>query len=370
MSRGDVNQRPALSLNRPLLLADVGALFLVLVLFWQTTNLISALPHDLFDFRIFRDAGAAAIHGESPWSVRGFFYPPFAALVFAPLAAVPFWLGAVPFTILAAAALVAALYILGTRDWRCYAVLLASYPAAISVSTGTLSGVMLLLVAVSWRYRDRRWLPGLALGTALALKLFLWPFIVWLIVTRRARQAITSVFCGALLTAAGWAVIGPGQLPTYRNAAADADVLARASYSPYALFDAVGLSPAGARLCVAIVGATVLAACVAVRKDDIRAFNLALAAALALSPVVWIHYFVLLYVPIALARSRLSGLWFLPALYFIVGLRAHADGSPARISVNLAVATLVFVVADRAFSRTRVAMAQPAIAEQPLPAGP
>ena len=39
---------------------------------------------------------------------------------------------------------------------------------------------------------------------------------------------------------------------------------------------------------------------------------LALAAGAALSPIVWLHYLVLLYVPIALARPRLCGLWLLP----------------------------------------------------------
>ena len=358
--------RGAMSPSRPVALADVGALFLVLVLFWQAANLVAALPNDLFDFRIFRDAGGAVLHGQSPWSVQGFLYPPFGALLFAPLAAVPFWAGAVPFTLLAAAVLVAALYVLDIRDWRCYAAMLASYPAAISVSTGTLSGLMLLLVAVSWRYRDRRWLPGLAVGSALALKLFLWPLVIWLIVTRRTWQAMAAVSCGVIMTMSGWAIIGMGQLQSYRGATETADALARVSYSPYAFLNAAGFSAPWARLAVAVVGAAILAACLRARGDDVRAFNLAVAAALVMSPVLWIHYFVLLYVPIALTRPRLSGLWFLPATFFLVGLKAHADGSVSRISVNLAVAALAFVVADRALTKTRWATPQTLSPTEPL----
>ena len=39
---------------------------------------------------------------------------------------------------------------------------------------------------------------------------------------------------------------------------------------------------------------------------------LALAASLLLSPIVWLHYFVLLVVPLALSRPRLSAAWALP----------------------------------------------------------
>ena len=46
--------------------------------------------------------------------------------------------------------------------------------------------------------------------------------------------------------------------------------------------------------------------------QDRRSFTLAIAAALALTPVVWNHYLLLLIVPVALARPRLSGLWVLP----------------------------------------------------------
>jgi hypothetical protein len=156
-----------------------------------------------------------------------------------------------------------------------------------------------------------------------------------------------------MLTAIGWAVVGPSQIASYRQAAAAADALARASYSPYALFDAAGLSATGAKVCAAAAGVALLAACFAARRIDLRAFNFALAAALVISPVVWIHYLVLLYVPIALARPRLSALWFLPAIYVFVGLRAHADGSLTRISVNLAVTAVAFVLADSAFARRR-----------------
>src|SRR4029078_664105 len=48
------------------------------------------------------------------------------------------------------------------------------------------------------------------------------------------------------------------------------------------------------------------------RVRDRRSFTLALPAALTLTAVVWNHYLLLLFVPVASARPRLSGLWVLP----------------------------------------------------------
>jgi hypothetical protein len=42
----------------------------------------------------------------------------------------------------------------------------------------------------------------------------------------------------------------------------------------------------------------------------------ALTLSLLATPVVWIHYFVLLLVPLAIMRPRLSGAWLLPLALF------------------------------------------------------
>ena len=48
------------------------------------------------------------------------------------------------------------------------------------------------------------------------------------------------------------------------------------------------------------------------RGDERRAFVVAVAAALACSPIVWLHYFALLLVVVAVAEPRLGLLWFVP----------------------------------------------------------
>ena len=59
------------------------------------------------------------------------------------------------------------------------------------------------------------------------------------------------------------------------------------------------------------------------RGLDERSLALALAAALALSPIVWLHYFVLLLVPIALARRTFGAIWLIPALFWITPVRGE-----------------------------------------------
>jgi hypothetical protein len=46
----------------------------------------------------------------------------------------------------------------------------------------------------------------------------------------------------------------------------------------------------------------------------LRSFALAIGAALALSPIVWLHFFALLIVPIAAVSPQFSALWLVPLL--------------------------------------------------------
>ena len=82
---------------------------------------------------------------------------------------------------------------------------------------------------------------------------------------------------------------------------------------------ALGLGPGAARAVAVAVGAGLIALCwrEGRRGFDERSLALALAAALALSPIVWLHYFVLLLVPIALARRTFGPIWLIPALFWI-----------------------------------------------------
>src|SRR5213076_2357750 len=82
------------------------------------------------------------------------------------------------------------------------------------------------------------------------------------------------------------------------------------------------------------------------REDgsDMTVLTLALAAALAASPIVWVHYFLLLLVPLALTRPRLSPLWFVPLAYTPLGEATWPAGDARKLGIAL-VATLVILAA-------------------------
>jgi hypothetical protein len=74
---------------------------------------------------------------------------------------------------------------------------------------------------------------------------------------------------------------------------------------------------------------------------------LAVAAALACSPIVWLHYFALMLVPVAVVRPRLDLVWFVPLGMWWFGA-GTGNGTTAEAAVVLAVAAATFIFAYRA----------------------
>jgi hypothetical protein len=280
-----------------------------------------------YDLTIFLRAGDAVLDGTSPYPAvdalrddTQYVYPPFVALLMVPLAVLPVGAAASVFAWLSLAAIAGALRLFGVRDWRCYVVVLLSPLVHEALRWGTISPFMLLLVAVCWRWRDD--LRGAAAaGTAAVSKLFLWPLGAWLALTGRLRNALLAALGAALAALASWAVIGFAGLADYPELLRKLDGIAAAeSYSVYAIGRTLGLGATEARALAVVLGAVLLLLALRAaraegddaRTRDRRSLTLALAAALVMSPIVWLHYLVLLFAPIALARPRLSPLWLLP----------------------------------------------------------
>ena len=70
-------------------------------------------------------------------------------------------------------------------------------------------------IAAVWRYRDRRWVVALAAGLLVALKLFFWPVLVWLVATRRYRTAGFAAATSVFFVLVPWAGIGFAGLRGY-----------------------------------------------------------------------------------------------------------------------------------------------------------
>jgi hypothetical protein len=169
-------------------------------------------------------------------------------------------------------------------------------------------------------------------------KIFLWPLVIWLVATRRFRAAAMTVVLGIVVTFGSWAALGFDGLRDYGHGLERvAGLVQERSYSLFALFRLLGLSAGPARIVVALLTLAALAAIFLVARGtdgDRRSFVLALGVGLLASPIVWMHYLVLLIVPIALYRPRLSAAWLVPVAYWVLQGQEN-DGSAGKIILLL-----------------------------------
>jgi hypothetical protein len=284
-----------------------------------------------FDFEgTLWDPGLAIREGGSPYPEpvasdievgNPALYPPLLMVLVAPLTALPWAVGYTIWAAVLASALLVSLWALGVRDPRCYAVALVSAPAVGSFALGNATLLLLPLVALAWRWRDRGPRSGALLGVAIAAKLFLWPLLFWLLGTRRYRAAGAALAATWLGLVLPWAAIGFDGLGEYPDLLRIAnDVYATHSYSVATILGGLGVDAEVASRGALAVGVVfgVLAFVVGRQGDDAGSVSLAVLAALLASPILWTYYFAFLLVPLALARPRFSGLWAaLLLLWFI-----------------------------------------------------
>jgi hypothetical protein len=181
-------------------------------------------------------------------------------------------------------------------------------------------------------------------------KIFLWPLGIWLLATRRLRTAVTTLFLGIGVVVVSWGILGFDGLRDYPHRLSRVAGLEQdKSYSPFALLRLLGLSSGAARLAVLVLTLAALAAIVVVARGkdgDRRSFLLALGAGLLASPIVWMHYLVLLVVPIALYRPRFGVAWVVPLAYwYLPGQESH--GSARNIVVMVALTAITLALAMR-----------------------
>ena len=85
-------------------------------------------------------------------------------------------------------------------------------------------------------------------------------------------------------------------------------------------------------------------------------FALAIAAAFVLSPIVWFDFYALAAIPLAIARPRLSLVWFLPLATWGLpssGIAADPVWGVGRVLLVYAIVLLVAAQSERMQSRAR-----------------
>jgi alpha-1,2-mannosyltransferase len=147
--------------------------------------------------------------------------------------------------------------------------------------------------------------------------------VAWLLVTRRWRAAAVAAATAACLLVGGWAVIGFDGFAGYPHLLSIlTDIEATRGYSAVAYANLAGVHGAAADLAPYALGAVLLAALCVVSRRPVRgdeaAFLLGVLSVLALSPIVWHHYLVLLFVPLAVYCPRFAPIWLLGAVNWLI----------------------------------------------------
>jgi hypothetical protein len=301
-------------------------------------------------------AGKAILAGKNPYpppnstvllrELYAYIPPPLFALIGAPFAVLPWSVAITAWSVASLFAFLAALHLVGVRDWRVYAVAACSFPFVSTLGFGQTEGLLALGVAAAWRWRDS---PGgaVAVGAVVAAKLIVWPLVIWMLLTRRTRAAGIAVVSAVAMLLFSWACIGFKGLSSYPSLlAADGRAFAGRTHSITALVMHMGVSQPPAQL-LGLALAGILAAVLVRRRgtDDRTFFLVAVGFSLLASPMLEMHYVTVLLIPLAVLRPRLDALWIFAADIF--WLSPHEPAAAWQIALVLFAVTVLLVRARR-----------------------
>jgi len=273
------------------------------------------------DLQVYRMGGAAALHGGRLYQLRlgglPFTYPPFAAVVFAAAAAVPWGVAVAVLTTASALAFPLALYLVlrlpgperePAREpaWRLALAVAAAAiwlePARATLGYGQVDILLAAAVLYDLSLPDASRAKGAAIGLAAGLKLTPAIFAVYLLVTGRRRAAATAAAGFAGTVAAGFAVLpassawfwagqfaNPGHVSPVQNPQNQSllGALARMTHT-------ADVGPTWLPLAAAVAAAGLALAAAACRRgDEALGFSLCAVTGLLVSPISWIHHWVI-----------------------------------------------------------------------------
>jgi alpha-1,2-mannosyltransferase len=293
----------------------------------------------MVDLDVYRRAGAVLLQGGDFYTLPGplqFLYPPFAAVLAAPLALLPTTAVQVGWTVTGVLTLTAVLHRFGLHGWVLSLVATATVwfvePVVETLAFGQVGIFLVALVVLDLvpgpRVFRRRLLPeGALTAVAAAVKLTPAIFVVYLLAVRRTRAFVTAVVTGLVVTLASavvapraslgfWSRLAHGDtglgrsIIYYTNQSVMADLVRVLGFGTGAVL--------GLLLSAAVAALGVWAAVRWHRAGDVgMAVNLCGVASLLASPVSWLHHFVWV-VPLALSLvQRSSGRVALPAWFAV-----------------------------------------------------
>jgi alpha-1,2-mannosyltransferase len=316
--------------------------------------------HSTSDFHVaYYPAAKRLLSGLSPFAVgpaqiaagTAFVYPALSALLFAPFALLGIGTAQVIYMLACIACVPAILRTLDVRDWRIYGLAMLWFPVFNGWQSGNVTLPLTLMVALTWRHRDRPWVAGFVTAAAISIKPFVWPLGLWLLATRRWKAGAWALGSGLVLNLLAWATVGFNEIHVYLRLSSEVTkALWRTGYSVLAVANHLGLGRTVGE--VLLLGAALLAASAvvylgAVKRRERDALALAVLLMLLASPLLWAHYFALLLVPLALCLPRLAPVWALPLLMWPLPPRQPVYGWEEALAWGLTAICVVAALASR-----------------------
>jgi hypothetical protein len=273
--------------------------------------------------------GQRLLHGMSPYTwthaqiasgAGAFPYPALTAVMFVPFALLPKEVAAWIWVAIQIGSVLATLRVLSVRDRRLYPLALLWWPVIIGWTSGNITLLLGLLLALVWRYRDRPALAGLLVAVLISLKPYMWPVGLWLISTRRYRATAWGVGAGLVVNLIAWSIVGFDQLSRYLHLDSQVtNILYRRGYGVISLIVRLGGSRGTGTVLMVALAVALAGLCLWLghKRREAAALVVAAILTLAASPLSWMHYVAILIVPLAILRPRVSREWLLPLLLWL-----------------------------------------------------
>ncbi len=209
----------------------VPALLVVVSVFWllHPSGPLQPIKREFIDLQVYRLGvqamwDGADMYGSLPKTTLGislpFIYPPFAAVALGPFALLPWNAAAVSFFVVSTLALAITLYLVARRVWGSGGTEVVLWSAACAIPLGMLlepvhstldfgqvNLLLMVLVAADCLPKRTRWPRGVLIGIAAAIKLTPAAFVLYFLVRRDYRAAITAAITGAIATGIAFALM-------------------------------------------------------------------------------------------------------------------------------------------------------------------
>ncbi|WP_084487559.1 glycosyltransferase 87 family protein [Nocardia sienata] len=281
-----------------------------------------------------------------------FIYPPFAALALGLYALLPWAASVVTYLVVSIGALAITLFLVARQVWPrqdqrklALVVTATATPLALllepvwsTLDFGQVNLILMGLVAADCLTRNPRWPRGMLLGIAAAIKLTPAAFILYFLIRKDYKAAVTAAISGAIATAIGFAVMPDESVRYWFGGFGNVGGLSGSEFQTnqsiqavLARFEVTGTLATALWLLAAL--ALVAVAVAAIRRTGtppVIALAVNAVVALLVSPISWSHHWV----------------WVAPALLAMIGYATTRPWPRARGWYAAAVVTaVVFVLA-------------------------